>query len=262
MAEELGFWGHLDALRRTVTRILVVMFVLAVAFFAFMPWIFDHVITAPCDGDFILYRWLSFIQGDGSWLPNLANQEFHVSLINIELATQFYIHMSSAFYAAFVVAFPYSIYELWRFIEPGLYPNEKRGARKAFFFGNILFYVGMAVGYFVIFPMVLRFLADYNLSDKIASTVSLSSYMDSFYTILLMMGLLFEIPLLAWMLGKAGILHREFFSRYRKHAIVTILILAALLTPTSDIFTLALVFIPVYALWEASAMLVPTKSNV
>lgn len=259
MAEEMGFWGHVDALRSTVMHILLAVFVLAVGFFAFMPWIFDHVITAPCDGDFALYRLFAFVKGDGRWLPDLSDEGFHVQLINIELASQFYIHISASFYAAFVVAFPYAIYEIWKFVSPGLYDHEKRGAGKAFFFGNVLFYIGMAVGYYLIFPLVLRFLADYNLSDKIDSTVSLTSYMDSFYMILLMMGLLFEIPLLAWMLGKAGILKRSLFSAYRKHAIVAILILAALITPTSDIFTLTLVFLPVYALWEFSAMLVPRQ---
>ncbi|MDE6693137.1 MAG: twin-arginine translocase subunit TatC [Muribaculaceae bacterium] len=252
----MSFWAHLDALRKVLVRIAIVLAVLAVVFFAFMPWIFDHVITAPCNGSFPIYRMLGIIKGDGQWLPDLSGDDFHVELINIELASQFFVHMSASWWAAFVVGFPIIIYLLWGFVAPGLYPQERKGARKAFLFGNVMFYLGMAVGYFIVFPVALRFLADYQLSDKIANTVSLTSYMDTFYTLVLMMGLLFELPLLAWMLGRMGILKRSFFNRYRKYAIVAILVLAAIVTPTSDIFTLAIVIVPIYALWEASALLI------
>lgn len=253
----MSFWSHLDALRGVLLKIGALLVLLAIGFFVAMPWIFDHVITAPCSSDFPLYHLLDFIRGDGSFLPDLGSNDFHVSLINIELASQLMVHMSASFWAAFVVGFPLVIYLLWSFVAPGLYEHEKRGARKAFFFGNVMFYLGSAVGYFIVFPLALRFLADYQLSDKIANTVSLTSYMDTFYTVLLMMGLLFELPLLAWVLGKMGFLQRSFFKKYRRYAIVAILILAAMLTPTSDVFTLAVVFIPVYALWEASALLIP-----
>lgn len=256
----MSFWAHLDALRKVLVRIAIVLAVLAVAFFAFMPWIFDHVITAPCSGSFPIYRMLGIIKGDGQWLPDLSGDDFHVELINIELASQFFVHMSASWWAAFVVGFPIILYLLWGFVAPGLYPHERKGARKAFLFGNLMFYLGMAVGYFIVFPVALRFLADYQLSDKIANTVSLTSYMDTFYTLVLMMGLLFELPLLSWLLGRMGILKRSFFNKYRKYAIVAILVLAAIVTPTSDIFTLAIVFVPIYALWEASALLIRKSS--
>lgn len=256
-SQDMSFWAHLDALRSVIVKIGVVMLALAVGYFAAMPWIFDHVITAPCSGSFVLYRLFGFLHGDGTWLPDLSDGGFKVELINIELASQFMVHMSASFWAAFVTGFPIVVYLLWTFVEPGLYEKEKRGARRAFIFGNLLFYLGTLAGYFLVFPLALRFLADYQLSDKIASTVSLTSYMDTFYMILLMMGLLFELPLVAWMLGKAGVLKRSFFSRYRRHAAVAILVLAAVLTPTGDIFTLFVTFFPVYMLWEASAFLVP-----
>ena len=255
-SDEMSFWSHLDVLRGVLIRIAVVVCVLAVVMFAFMPWIFDNVITAPCSGSFPVYRLLGSIKGDGQWLPDLSGDDFHVELINIQLASQFFVHMSASWMSALILAFPFIIYQLWGFVAPGLYPNERRNAKKAFFFGNIMFYLGMCAGYFVVFPVALRFLADYHLSDKIANTVSLTSYMDSFYTLVLMMGVLFELPLLAWLLGRMGLLNKSFFRKYRRHAIVAILILAAIVTPTSDVFTLGMVFLPVYALWEASALLV------
>ncbi len=259
--KELSFWDHLSELRDVALRILILLLILSTGFFFIMPWFFDHVIMAPTSGTFPVYRLFDWLRGDGSILPDLSSQDFHVQLINIELASQFFIHVSSSFWLAVVVAFPIIIYMIWVFVKPALYENEKRGARKAFLFGNFMFYLGMAVGYFVAFPVMLRFLADYHLSDSIANTVSLTSYMDSFYLMVMMMGLLFELPLLAWMLGKTGLLKRGFFSRYRRYAIVGLLIIAGVVTPTSDLVTLMIVFLPVYLLWEASALLVPKSDD-
>lgn len=258
MSAEMSFWEHLGALRSVLLRISVIVLGVAIAAFCFMPWIFDHVILAPCGGDFVLYRALSAVHGDGAWIPDLSGAEpFRVEIINIELASQFFVHMSASVWLAFVVSFPFVLYQLWGFVAPALYPQEKRHAREAFFFGNFMFYLGMAVGYFIVFPLALRFLADYQLSERIANTVSLTSYMDTFFMMVLMMGLVFELPLLAWLLGRMGLLRRSFFKRYRKYAAVAILVLSGVITPTSDLFTLFVVFIPVYALWEASALLVP-----
>lgn len=256
----MSFWGHLDALRMVLMRIGMVVIALAIVAFCFMPWIFDHVITAPCTDDFPLYHALSFVRGDGAWIPDMSDTRFQIELINIELASQFMVHMSASIWLAFIVAFPIVIWQLWTFVSPGLYPHERRGAGRAFLAGNLMFYLGMAVGYFVVFPLALRFLADYQLSDRIANTVSLTSYMDTFFMLVLMMGLVFELPLLAWLLGRMGLLRRSFFTRYRKYAAVGILVLAGVITPTSDLMTLFMVFVPVYALWEASAWLVPAEA--
>lgn len=248
--QEMSFWAHLDALRSVIMKIAGLLLVLAMAFFSVMPWVFDHIICAPCSGDFILYRLFAGLEGDGSLLPDLGDPSFHIELINIELASQFMIHMSSSLWAAFIVGFPIVVYLLWQFVAPGLYEKEKRGARIAFLFGNLMFYLGMAVGYFLVFPLAVRFLADYQLSTAIVQTVSLTSYMDAFYTLVLSMGIVFELPLVAWLLGKIGILHRDFFTTYRRHAIVALLIVAAVITPTGDVMTLAIVFFPIYTLWE------------
>ncbi len=241
-------------------RIAITIFSMAVLLFIFMPWIFDNVILAPTNGDFFLYRLFSGISGDGSLMPDFASKNFHVELINIELASQFFIHMSTSCWMAVVLTFPIIIYFIWGFISPALYSNERRGIKRAFLFGNVMFYLGVTVGYSLVFPITMRFLADYQISTKVPNIISLSSYMDNFIVICLMMGIVFELPLLAWLLGKMGILTRNFFSQYRRHAIVALLILAAIVTPTGDPFTLAVVFFPIYCLWELSAYLVPTPT--
>lgn len=254
----MSFWDHLDALRGVLFRIALVMAAIAVAAFIAMPWVFDHVIMAPCSGTFPTYAIFDSIAtalGFGSELS--ADPTFRIDIVSLELASQLFVHLSTAGWTAFLLGFPVIIYLLWGFIAPALYENEKRGAVRAFLMGNIMFYLGVAVGYFLIFPLTVRFLAQYQLSDAIRPIVSLDSYIDNFFMLLVMMGAVFELPLLAWLVGKAGLLHRSFFGKYRRHAIVVLLIVAALITPTGDPFTLFLVFLPIYCLWELSARLVP-----
>ena len=247
----MTFWDHLDDLRGVLVRVAVTVGVCAVASFAVMPWVFDHVVLAPCDPHYWLYGVLDRAGATDAAAP------MHIELVSVELASQFFIHMSASFWLAVVVAFPVIIYQLWSFVSPALYEHEKRGMRKAFALGNVMFYLGAAAGYLFIFPVCLRFLAGYSLSGYITPIVSLDSYMDNFFTIVLLMGAVFELPLVAWLLGKMGLLSRGFFGKYRRHAIVALLVVAALITPTGDPFTLMAVFIPIYALWEFSASLVP-----
>lgn len=256
-SDEPGFWDHVDALRGVLLRIGGVVVVLAVVLFWFMRDIFDRVILAPCRADFPIYRLFDHLEDLGIFAPENAGSDFHVELINIQLASQFFIHLSTSCWLALILAFPFIIYQIWRFIEPALYPNEKRNARAAFLWGNVMFFIGVAVGYFLVFPLTLRFLADYQLSESIANTITIDSYMDNFLLLTLIMGAVFELPMLAWLLGKIGLLTRSFFNRYRRHAIVVLLIAAAMITPTGDPFTLFVVFIPIYMLWEGSAALVP-----
>lgn len=252
----MTFWDHLDELRGVLVKIVVLLAVLAIGAFVAMPRIFENVILAPCDAAFPLYRMLDSLSE--LWPGALdLRPGFHVDLVSIELTSQFMIHMSASLWLACVIGFPAIIYMLWGFVAPGLYENEKRGIRKAFIAGNLMFFLGVATGYFLVFPIAVRFLADYSLSDRIHTLVSLDSYMDSFFTLLLMMGAVFELPLVAWLSGKMGFLNRGFFRRYRKHAIVVLLIVAAAVTPTGDPFSLLAVFLPIYALWEFSSRLVP-----
>jgi len=250
----MTFWEHLDDLRGVLLRIAAIVAVCAIGSFAVMPWVFDQVILAPCRADFWLY---ALLDKAGATDPS---QPMDVELVSIELASQFFTHMSAACWTAVVVSFPIVIYQIWSFVSPALYEHEKRGMRKAFVLGNLLFYAGAALGYMFVFPIALRFLAGYSLSPHITAVVSLDSYMDNFFTIVLLMGAVFELPLLAWLLGNTGLLHRSFFRHYRRHAIVGLMIVAALITPTGDPFTLFAVFIPIYALWELSARLVKEQA--
>ncbi|MBQ7691638.1 MAG: twin-arginine translocase subunit TatC [Muribaculaceae bacterium] len=254
--QEMSFWEHLDVLRGVLVKMAIVVVVLAIGLFAAMPTIFDGVILAPCQGDFALYRLFARVTAAIPGLPVFSTEGFHVELINIQLASQFFIHMSTSFYLALVLSFPVLVYLLWTFVAPALYAHERRGVRTAFVLGNVMFFLGVAVGYFVVFPITLRFLADYHVSALVPNQISLDSYMDTFMMLLFVMGLVFELPLLSWLLGSLGVLHREFFGRYRRHAVVALLVLAAFITPTGDPFTLTIVFLPIYLLYEFSALLV------
>ena len=256
----MSFWDHLDVLRGIIIRIAVVVVTVALVMFAVMPSLFDSVIMAPCKGDFVLYRAFERVTQALPFLPQFSTEGFHVDLINIQLASQFFIHISTSFWLALVLSFPIVLYLLWTFVAPALYEHEKRGVRLAFFIGNIMFFLGVAVGYFVVFPVTLRFLADYHVSSIVPNQISLDSYIYTFLMLIFVMGLVFELPLVAWLLGNVGVLKREFFRRYRRHAVVALMLLAAFITPTGDPFTLMIVFLPIYLLWELSAILVPHES--
>lgn len=256
--DESTFWDHLDALRGVIIKLVILLAVLAVGMFCAMPWIFDHVVMAPCSPSFPLYRLLDKLAQMSPMVPGeLGGEPFSLRPVSLELTSQFFVHMTASCWGAVVVGFPMAIYIMWGFVAPALYDHEKRGIRRAFLAGNLMFYLGVLVGYYVVFPLALRFLATYRLSDSIEAVVSLDSYMDNFFTLIMVMGAVFELPLLAWLLGRMGLITRRFFHKYRRHAIVALLIVAGLITPTGDPFTLAAVFVPLYALWEASALMVP-----
>lgn len=254
--DEMTFWDHLEALRWMLVRVFSALGIFIIGGFAFIPWIFEHVIMAPIDNQFFLYRWLAKMSEQVAILPDDLTRPFHVSIINIRLSSQFFLHMSLSFWLALLITFPYLVYEVWKFICPALYENERKSMRFTFVFGTVMFFIGCVVGYSVVFPLTLRFLYNYQLSASISNQLSLDSYMDNFLMLVFMMGIVFELPLVSMLLGKIGILHRGFFSAYRSHAVVALLVVAAFITPSSDPFTLMAVFIPIYILWELSAFLV------
>ncbi|MDR2917154.1 MAG: twin-arginine translocase subunit TatC [Tannerella sp.] len=254
--EEMSFWDHLEALRWTLLRCIIALMVFAIGGFSCMRYLFDTVILAPCRSDFILYRALCKITTAVPFFPDFCDDKYEVHIFNIKLASQFFTHMSTSFWLALLLTFPYLMYEVWRFISPALYDHEKKDVRWVFFFGTVMFFMGCAVGYFLVFPMTLRFLATYQLSEAIIEQVSLESYMDNFFMLIFIMGIVFEMPLLSWLLSKLGLLNRSFFNKYRRHAIVGLLAAAAFITPSSDPFTLGCVFFPLYGLYELSAFFV------
>lgn len=251
-----SFWDHLDVLRGVLFRILGVWLLLGIAYFIAMPYIFDTVILGPCHTDFIFYEWLRAIASRFELTDEFFTQSLEIKLTNINLTAPFFIHLSSSFWMAVVTATPYLIWEIWRFVSPALYDKEKKGVRKALGLGTIMFYLGVAVGYLMVWPMALRFLVNYNLTPSVETHLTLESYMDNFMMLVLCMGLAFELPLVTWLLSVMGIVNKAFLRKYRRHAIVIIVILAAIITPTGDPFTLFIVAIPLYLLFEFSILLV------
>lgn len=239
--QTMTFWDHLEDLRKSIFRMMGVLASVAVILFFFKNFLFDDVVLAPAGSDFLLYR--------------LVGIDFSLSLVNLEVAAQFMIHMKVTFICALILTFPYLIYEIWKFIAPALYENEKNAVRGAFTFASVLFYVGIAVGYFIILPLMLNFFADYQVSASVPNTFSLSSYISMFTSIVLVFGIVFEFPTVIAVLSGMGIVTRETLKRYRRHAVCAVVILAAVITPTGDPFSLFVVSVPLYMLYEFSILI-------
>lgn len=244
--EDKSFWDHLDDLRACLIRVLAVFVVLLVGCFIALPYIFDPVILGPSRGDFFVYRALGFLYG--------PTHDVHI--ININVASQFLTHMTTSLWMALLLVFPYLMYQIWVFVKPALYPNELKGVKTAFASGTGLFYLGCAVGYLVVFPITFRFLTQYRVSELIDNHISLNSYMGIMISMVFVMGLVFELPSLSWMLGKLGVINRGLLKSWRRYAVVILLALAAVITPTGDPFTLMVVFLPLYLLYELSIIVV------
>ncbi|MCL1932682.1 MAG: twin-arginine translocase subunit TatC [Candidatus Azobacteroides sp.] len=260
-AQEMSFWDHLEELRWMLFRIIIALVVFAIGAFTIMPWFFDNVIMAPAKSDFFLYHTLCTLSHKFSFLPDFCDDHFHVDMVNFELTAPFLRHLSTSGWVALVLICPYILFEVWRFISPALYENEKKNVRWVFLLGSVMFFIGCFFSYMLIFPMTLRFLYTYTLSEIIHNQVSLDSYLDIFLTLILIMGFVFEMPLIAWLLSQIGILKRSFFRKFRRHAIVILVIVAAVITPTGDPFTLSLVFFPLYGLYELSVLFVKEDSK-
>ena len=247
----MTFWEHLDELRKVLFKSAVVILVLMAGIFMAKDFVFDKVVLAPIDSNFALYRLINKFL---AMLDMPALSEFKLSLINIDLSAQFFIHISTTFYFALVLSVPFIIYQFWKFVSPALYENEKSTIRAAFAFASLLFLMGVLMGYYLIFPLTLRFLGTYQVSMEVANQISLQSYISMFTSLILIMGIVFEMPSLAAILSKLGILSKSTLKKYRKHAFVVMLILAAFITPSGDPFTLMAVGFPLYGLYELSIL--------
>lgn len=237
----MTFWDHLEELRRVLLRCIIVVATFAVLAFIFKDELFA-IIFAPKSPHF---------------LPGIFGETLTIQLINTELPRQFVVHMMVSFYAGMIVSAPYIIFELYRFISPGLYENERRCSTPLIAAAYLMFMSGILFSYFILFPITFRFLAGYQVDSSVENLISLESYIDTLVFLSLVMGIVFEIPVLSWLLGRLGILHRSTMQQYRRHAIVIILIVAAVITPTSDAITLTIVSLPMYLLYEVSILLVP-----
>ena len=239
---QLTFWEHLDQLRGSIFRILAVVLALGVVAFAFKEQLFA-VLLAPKQHTFVTYRLIERLVG-------VSVGEFSVDMINTGLAQQFMIHLKAAFAVGFLVATPYILHVAYSFVSPALYHSERRVAVRLVGGGYLMFMLGVALNYFVIFPLTFRFLGTYHVSVDVPNLISLESYMSTLLMLSLVMGLMFEMPVVAWLLARMGFVGAEFMRRYRRHAVVAILVVAAVITPTADAFTLCIVAVPIYLLYE------------
>ena len=241
----MTFWDHLDELRSVIIRALVVTVVAAAVAFCLKDQLFA-VVLAPRTSDFITFRLLGV-------------EPFSIHLMNTGLTEQFMIHLKTAMYAGVLIASPYIIYLLFRFISPALYDNERKYATLICTSGYLMFMLGTLLNYLLIFPLTVKFLGTYQVSEDVANMLTLQSYMDTLLMMCLVMGIIFELPVVSWLLGRMGLLKASMMRTWRKHAIVAILVIAAIITPTTDAFTLFIVALPIWLLYEVSIFLVNSE---
>jgi len=250
--KEMTFWDHLTELRKRLVRMVLAWVVMSVIAFIYSRFIFDSILLAPKNSDFITYEWLcrlgKFIHVNSLCLPPMQ-----LTLINLNISGQFTTDMTVSMFAGLIVASPVIIYQLWQFIMPALYEKERRVARQAVFIMSFLFLVGISFSYFFMVPWTLNFLGTYQVSSTVANQISLSSYISTVTTTILSVGLVFELPVVVYVLSKIGIVTPDFLKKNRKYAFVIILILAAVITPP-DVFSQLMVTVPLYSLYEISIL--------
>lgn len=244
----MTFGEHLDAMRKMLFRILGVVAVIGVVVFSFKDTTF-YLLLAPTDSDFVTWRWLAGL--DKLLGTGFEVTDFHVALINTELASQFQVHLMVSLVLALLLASPYILFELFGFIAPALYARERRYAVRLIVSISTLFLVGVALSYFVIFPVSFRFLATYQVAEQVANQIRLSSYITSFAQLTLLVGAAFELPAGVFFLARARLVSATTLRRFRRHAIVVICMVSAVITPP-DAFSLVLVATPVCLLYEVS----------
>jgi len=258
--EELSFWDHLHELRTYLIRSVIVFIVLFFAAFSFREVLFDQFLLRLLDPDFITYQWFMKV---AAWIGVGGTEKIALdfNLINIKLAGQFTAHISISAMAAGILTIPFLVFQLWLFIKPALYKTERNIIARNSIVIVVLFFIGCAFAYFIITPLSVLFLGNYEVSEKVRNTIALSSYMSVFNSTLFLTGLLFELPVLLIVLSRIGIVSAASLKKFRKHAIVAGLILSAVITPTTDPFTMTIVAIPLYLLFEFSIITVAAKER-
>lgn len=250
-AGEMSFLEHLEVLRWHLVRAVSAIFIFAVAAFIAKDFIFDTVLLGPKKGDFWTYRMLCQLSEKFGLSDLLCIREIPFDLINISMSGQFTTHIVVSIIAGFVVAFPYIVWEIWRFIKPGLYSKERQYATGMVFYTSALFIIGILFGYYIIAPLSINFLGSYQVSELVRNQIDLNSYFSTLATLTLASGVVFELPILMYFLTKVGVVTPDSLRQYRRHAVVGILIVAAIITPP-DVSSQILVFFPLMALYEIS----------
>lgn len=250
---EMSFWDHLDALRGHLFRSALAILGFAILAFLNREIIFDKIILAPKDSSFITNQILCNL---GKWLhvDGLCIGDYTIEIINLNLSGQFSSHMSISFFTGLILASPYVIWEIWRFLKPALYEKERRYSRGAVISMSLLFILGILFSYFLIVPLTLNFFGTYSVSNMVANQISLASYISTVVSVTFSLGVVFELPVVVYFLSKVGIITPDFLKRSRKYMIVLIMTIAAIITPP-DIVSQILVSIPLLALYELSILI-------
>lgn len=244
----LTFGGHLEVLRKLLMRVLAITFLFACLIFSFKDVTFSFLL-APGKPDFVTYRWIeNFIN---LFVSDFRFDYFHIDLIATDLSSQFMTHITTSIYLGLLCASPYILFELFRFVSPALLDNERKYSVRVVCIIYLLFIIGVAMSYYILFPISFRFLGTYSVAEQVHSTITLDSYISTFVSLTLMMGLVFQLPVIAFVLGKMGVVNSSMLAKYRRHAFIIICIVAAIITPP-DIMTLIVVAVPLYLLYEVS----------
>lgn len=248
---EMSFLDHLEILRWHLVRIVICLGLFSFLAFIFKSIVFDLIVLAPKESDFVTYRAFCSISHFLGMGDKLCFKDVSFQLININMSGQFSMHILVSFIAGIVLSFPYILFEIWRFIKPGLKSKERNFARGMVFWASLLFLSGISFGYFLIAPLSVQFLGGYQVSELVSNQISLSSFISTVTSITLACGILFQLPILIYFLAKVGLITSSLLKTYRKHSIIIVLILSAIITPP-DITSQILVTIPLIILYEIS----------
>ncbi len=248
--KEMSFWEHLEELRMHIVRSTAAIVVLAVVAFLNRRIVFDEIILGPSRADFLTNRFFCYV-GKSFSIDGLCMDNLDIQIININMSGQFMMHMYISFITGVVLAFPFVLNEIWRFVRPGLKQSESKASSKAVMISSLLFFIGVLFGYYVIVPLTVNFFGTYQVSESVLNQISLNSYISTVVSTTFAVGIVFEMPLIIYFLTKIGIVSPAFLKRNRKYTLVILLIISAIITPP-DVFSQILVCIPLMGLYELS----------
>ncbi len=246
--EGMSFLDHLEALRWHILRAVSAVLVFSVAAFIAKDFVFGILILGPSKVDFLTYRLLCEV-GNYLGVTALCIDDLPFTIQSRQMTGQFSMHMTSSFVVGLIAAFPYLFWEVWRFISPGLYSKEKNAARGAVFFVSFLFLSGASFGYYILSPLSINFLANYQLDPSIANEFDITSYVSTLSMLVLASAIMFQLPVVVYFLSMSGLVTSRMLKAYRKHSIVVILVLSAVITPP-DVISQLLIAMPIVVLYE------------
>ncbi|SEM74383.1 sec-independent protein translocase protein TatC [bacterium A37T11] len=252
---EMSFFDHLEVLRWHLIRSAIAIVIFMSLAFTYYDFIFDTIIMGPKKPDFWTYRMMCTIGNKFNLGADFCVTKIPIRIINTEMAGQFTLQINSALLIALILGFPYLLYEIWRFVKPALTEIERKSASGFVFYATLLFALGVLFGYYIVSPLSINFLANYTVSPEIENTITIDSYLSSVATLSLGSGIIFELPIVIFILSKIGIMTPQFMRSSRRYAVVIILIIAAVITPTPDILTMLTVSAPLFLLYELSIVI-------